>query len=51
MTITPATSIRVPRVIAQMTKIAVMPTIIGLQIIAHYWASWHAAYRAPAKAE
>lgn len=44
-TIIPATSIRIPRLIGQITKSATMPTIIALQTVAAYWAAWHAVYR------
>lgn len=44
-TIIPATSIRIPRLISQITKAATMPTIIALQTVAAYWAAWHAVYR------
>jgi hypothetical protein len=44
-TIIPATSIRIPRLISQATKVATMPTIIAMQTVAAYWAAWHAVYR------
>ena len=43
--ITPATSIQIPRLISQAVKVATMPTIIAMQTVAAYWATWHAVYR------
>lgn len=43
--ITPATSIQIPLHIARATRLAMMPTIITLQTIGHYWTTWAAVYR------
>ena len=44
--ITPATSIQIPLRIAQATRLMMMPTIITLQTIGHYWTTLAAVYRA-----
>lgn len=43
--ITPATSIQIPLRIAQATRLMMMPTIITLQSIGHFWTTWAAVYR------
>jgi hypothetical protein len=43
--ITPLTSIQIPRYIAKTVRLATMPTIIALQTVAVFWATWHAVYR------
>jgi hypothetical protein len=45
MKITPATSIQIPRHISKAIKLAMMPTIITLQTIGHFWTTWAAVYR------
>jgi len=44
--IIPATSIQIPLRIAQATRLAILPTIITLQAIGHFWTTWAAVYRA-----
>jgi hypothetical protein len=44
-TIVPATSIQIPRLISRAVKVATMPTIVALQTVACFWATWHAVYR------
>ena len=43
--ITTATSIQIPLRIAQATRLMMMPTIITLQSIGHFLATWAAVYR------
>lgn len=43
--IAPATSIQIPLRIAQATRLMMMPTIITLQTIGHFWEAWNAVYR------
>lgn len=45
MTITPMTSIQMPRRIAQVTKLMVYPLIFSLQTVSIFWATWHQVYR------
>lgn len=43
--ITQATSIKIPLRIAQATRLMMMPTIITMQSIGHFWTTWAAVYR------
>lgn len=43
--ITPSASIQTPWRIAQATRLAILPTIIILEAIGCFWATWHAVYR------
>lgn len=43
--ITPETSIQIPLRIAQATRLMMMPTIIALQTIGHFWTTWADVYR------
>lgn len=47
MTIIPATSIQIPRYIAQAVKAMVAPTLFALNVQAAYWETWHQVWRAP----
>lgn len=43
--ITPATSIQIPRRIAQATRLAIYPLIISLEYIGDFWRTWSQVYR------
>lgn len=43
--ITPATSIQIPRRIAQATRFAISPLIISLEFVGDFFRTWSEVYR------